>query len=352
MYNAFFSNRIDEIQNSLDSLSGEFSNLSEVRIFIPSIWRFSQFPPRVEVVNEIINYFKSKSINVIVSYDGLKMNDWIKRIDTVGVELQDFTKTRYLKTDGIGELNVHKYGKQDNLRIPILQNLYINSEISESKAIIPIFCPYPSNVFHLNGCMSSFMSVIPTETRSRILLEAKSGKHHEALVELFSLVYKKILFSVYDFSNLFSWSGNGETEPRKNNSILVTTDSVAGDSMVSTIIKWPKLSIKSIRIASSLGFGDGMLDNDLWHENKPEIAKIDHLVSDKNHIFFPVSMITRFKIRVQDNCNGCGECIYACPNGSIIMGNGKPKVSHSMCVKCFACVDSCPEFALWINRSP
>ena len=45
-----------------------FSNLTEVRIFIPSIWRFSQFPPRVEVINAVINFFKSKSIKVIVSY--------------------------------------------------------------------------------------------------------------------------------------------------------------------------------------------------------------------------------------------------------------------------------------------
>ncbi|MCK5744049.1 MAG: 4Fe-4S binding protein [Caldisericia bacterium] len=353
MQRSLFSNTNIEYSNSLEELSGEFSNFSEVSLFIPSIWKYSQFPPRVEIVNLLINFLLSKGIRARLLYDGLKMKDWIQAVDSEKIELIDLNNTRYMKTDGIGEKKVQRYGKSDNLRIPILKNIFINSVVMDSSAIIPILTPHPSNVFLMNGVISSFMSIVPTETRTRILLEAGVSKHHDALVELFSLIYKKVLLAVYDFSHFVNWSGSGEVEHIKVDSTLVTTDAVAGDALIYSLFGWPKLIAKNIRTAIDLRLGDGLLDETLITGCRPELPKIRRPVSDRTQILFPFSAIVKFLVQAKpDSCTGCMECTYACPNGSITVIDTDVSINHSMCVKCFACVDACPEFVLSIKRRP
>ena len=46
-----------------------------------------------------------------------------------------------------------------------------------------------------------------------------------------------------------------------------------------------------------------------------------------------------------DKCNGCGECVSACPLDAIVIKDGKAVVDDS-CAECGACIDVCPNKAL------
>jgi NAD-dependent dihydropyrimidine dehydrogenase PreA subunit len=47
-----------------------------------------------------------------------------------------------------------------------------------------------------------------------------------------------------------------------------------------------------------------------------------------------------------EKCEGCGDCVEACPNGSIEMVEEKAKVKEEDCIDCSACVDACSKQAI------
>jgi NAD-dependent dihydropyrimidine dehydrogenase PreA subunit len=48
----------------------------------------------------------------------------------------------------------------------------------------------------------------------------------------------------------------------------------------------------------------------------------------------------------QEKCEGCGDCVEACPNGSITMQSEKAVVNKDECIDCSGCVDACPKSAI------
>ncbi|WP_432661966.1 4Fe-4S binding protein [Wukongibacter baidiensis] len=49
-----------------------------------------------------------------------------------------------------------------------------------------------------------------------------------------------------------------------------------------------------------------------------------------------------------DRCNGCEQCIEACPV-SVILKEDVIKVDNSRCIKCRTCLVSCPSNAIYIK---
>jgi len=45
-------------------------------------------------------------------------------------------------------------------------------------------------------------------------------------------------------------------------------------------------------------------------------------------------------------CDGCGECVDACPASAILLQNGKAYIDHEQCEGCQACLAICRQGAL------
>jgi electron transfer flavoprotein alpha subunit len=48
----------------------------------------------------------------------------------------------------------------------------------------------------------------------------------------------------------------------------------------------------------------------------------------------------------KEKCEGCGDCVDACPTEAISLVNNKAQISADDCSECFACVDACPTQAI------
>jgi NAD-dependent dihydropyrimidine dehydrogenase PreA subunit len=48
----------------------------------------------------------------------------------------------------------------------------------------------------------------------------------------------------------------------------------------------------------------------------------------------------------QEKCNGCGDCVEACPLEAIKIEGEKSVVDPETCGDCGACVDACPNEAI------
>ena len=51
----------------------------------------------------------------------------------------------------------------------------------------------------------------------------------------------------------------------------------------------------------------------------------------------------------QETCNGCGDCVDACPLDAIEVQDGKAKVDEDTCGDCGACVDVCPTESITVD---
>ena len=47
-----------------------------------------------------------------------------------------------------------------------------------------------------------------------------------------------------------------------------------------------------------------------------------------------------------EKCEGCGDCVEACPCGAIEIKDSKAVIDGETCADCAACVDTCPTQAI------
>ncbi|MGD8553860.1 MAG: 4Fe-4S binding protein [Anaerolineales bacterium] len=51
-------------------------------------------------------------------------------------------------------------------------------------------------------------------------------------------------------------------------------------------------------------------------------------------------------------CMGCGACLDVCPESALYLVEGKAQVDASRCTECGACVEVCPAEAIGLEREP
>ena len=88
------------------------------------------------------------------------------------------------------------------------------------------------------------------------------------------------------------------------------------------------------------------------------IARLERIPVDANLLDRAVSLILRIEhpampiigqhFRTTDSCIGCGRCALNCPQGNIMMAEGRPVFGHS-CSGCMGCAFTCPEDAIRIS---
>jgi len=49
-----------------------------------------------------------------------------------------------------------------------------------------------------------------------------------------------------------------------------------------------------------------------------------------------------------EKCDGCGECVEACPVDGIEVKDGKAVVDEDTCIDCSACEAACPNEAIQV----
>ncbi len=50
-------------------------------------------------------------------------------------------------------------------------------------------------------------------------------------------------------------------------------------------------------------------------------------------------------------CRGCGMCVKSCPQHTISVKNGKAKINHDRCIRCYCCQELCTFRAVKIKKS-
>jgi len=148
---------------------------------------------------------------------------------------------------------------------------------------------------------------------------------------------------------------------RNTNLLLASSDCVALDSVLALIMGIKPYDVLTTREAGHRGLGEP--DVNLMDIRGERLIN----VITENFIL-PVSAITRKKIPeplvkiarrlikyrpypVRQSCIRCGACIESCPNDAISMGRRGIVFDYKKCIACFCCQETCPALAIKVKKS-
>lgn len=140
--------------------------------------------------------------------------------------------------------------------------------------------------------------------------------------------------------------------------IIAGRDSVAVDAVAAAIIGFDPLQIPHLRAAHERGLGVADLKVietvglDLREISAPRLApgratrilrqtlfKLMGMVLSKQDPFVEAAL-----------CNGCRNCLAACPAEAISFADRAPSIALDRCIRCFCCHELCPERAIGMDR--
>lgn len=231
---------------------------------------------------------------------------------------------------------------------------------------------YLSGTGNTEHCISELVRLLD-KTAEIIPLEDASVteriKADDTIILAYPIQYSNSPYMVRDFikSNPFLWKG-------KKVLCVATMGAFSGDGAGCTarlLKKYGATILGGLHIKMPDSVCDSKLLKKSAEENSEIIRKADdkiytatkqikHGKYPKEGISFISHIIGLFgqrlwfyrktagysdKLKINDNCIGCGKCAEICPMNNISMKNGKP-CPDSHCTMCYRCISSCPKQAI------
>jgi ferredoxin len=236
---------------------------------------------------------------------------------------------------------------------------------------------------HISGGMKNLFGLVEPSFRPKVHVLGLD----EPLVDLYEFLRPRIAMNVMDATYVAqsvraSGPYYGPTEAKsvsRPNLILASADAVALDAVAADISQVEPADVEMVRIAAERGLGDigpQTIGNARTASLKIKKAPLTRLLPYAeeawtsewlNRVSHP--LVKRLygdevislkqarremdeadpsRIRLAGPCSKCGLCAGACPVKNIEL-NGQP-VFGPKCIKCFICVEICPDGALAIER--
>jgi uncharacterized protein (DUF362 family)/ferredoxin len=265
----------------------------------------------------------------------------------------------------------------------VLKKVRIAKPAIEADAIINMPVLKLHFFTHISGGMKNLFGLVEPAYRPRVHVLGLD----EPLVDLYEFLRPKIALNVMDATFIAqsvrpSGPYYGPTAAKsvtQLNMVLASTDTVALDAVAARIVRVDPGDVEMVRIADGRGLGNmsprtiGNARGASLKVKKSPMSRLlpyaeDMWTSERlNRISHP--LVRRLygkgvislketrremdeadpsRIRLAGACSQCGLCAGACPVKNITL-DGQPAFGPK-CIKCFICVEICPDGALAIER--
>jgi uncharacterized protein (DUF362 family)/ferredoxin len=306
----------------------------------------------------------------IVGWDAAKVFDatGIRAIEDAGGELLDWSGS-------------HVEIQLRNARV--LKKVRIARPAIEADAIVNV--PVLKHHFftHISGSMKNLFGLVEPEFRPRVHVLGLD----QPIVDLYEFLRPKIAMNIMDATYIAqsvrpSGPYYGPTAAKavsRVNMVMASVDAVALDAVAARVVRVDPSDVEMVRIAVARGLGTpsprtvGNARSASFKIKRSPLSRImpyaeDVWTSERlNRISHP--LVRRLygkgvislkearremdradpsRIRVAGACSQCGLCARACPVQNIVV-DGQPALGDR-CIKCFICVEICPEGVLAIER--
>ena len=230
--------------------------------------------------------------------------------------------------------------KKANIAKPVLDADYI---LNLPKLKTHTLMRYTGAVKNMFGC-------IPGGGKSHCHVTApKEEQFGDLLLDLYSRVTPHL--NIIDGVVGIEGNGPGSAGIRKKTNLIgASKDAVALDIVVSEIIGFDPMEIKTNKLARERG---------IFKDKVDVVGEKNIKVKYKQPLKIKVpAFIERFMFRqamlrphiMRDRCKACGICIKACPAKTIKLVKGKARIFDKNCIRCYCCHELCPYNAIELKR--
>jgi uncharacterized protein (DUF362 family)/Pyruvate/2-oxoacid:ferredoxin oxidoreductase delta subunit len=207
------------------------------------------------------------------------------------------------------------------------------------------------------GAVKNLFGTVPGGTKSAY---HALGTTHEKFAALIVDIYSVLRPGLCVMDAIVGLGGRWREQDRVfPGLILASTDGVALDAVAAAILGTDPKQVPILVNASRRGLGVADLDQiEVVGESLETV--VAEMAGQTKRFTLPsiaqtVSGIFLRQERpelLEDVCTGCGHCPRACPVGAVTVVDGKPVFDYEKCVRCFCCIELCPQRALRVTRGP
>ena len=232
---------------------------------------------------------------------------------------------------------------------------------------------YLSGTGNTKHCTQKFLSALDSDAKC-IPIEDKESidalRKNEAVVLAYPTQFSNVPYMVRDFAICHQdvWEG-------KKIFLITTMGAFSGDGtgcLARVLKKYGAIILGGMQIRMPDAVCDSKLlkkslaeNRGIIHEADSKIEKIASMIKQtgkypQEGLSFPAHLAGLFgqrlwfyhkttgyskKLKISDDCIGCGLCVSICPMGNLRIQNGKA-VSLEKCTMCYRCISSCPKKAI------
>jgi uncharacterized protein (DUF362 family)/ferredoxin len=229
--------------------------------------------------------------------------------------------------------------------------------VAEDSVLISVAKLKTHSLAGYTGALKNMMGVVMGAGKTRLHQAGGAAGLHRLLAEVVRAV--RPAFGIVD--GITGMEGNGPSagSPRRVGVLAGAADLVAVDAVICRHVGIAGDRVPLLRCAEALGLGT---------RDPRRIRVAGDAVAPLAPPFLPPGTATRLPdldlvMRLQylmreravspslcaAACDGCGECVAACPSGAIrgaAAAGGRPRLRRAACLRCFHCVRACPRAAI------
>jgi len=220
---------------------------------------------------------------------------------------------------------------------------------------------------YITAAQKNLFGLIPGMNKTQWHLKASTRQaFSEFLVDYFEAV--SALFEapkqiIHLMDAIVGMEGNGPGSggrPHAIGAVIAGFDAVAIDFIASSLVGFDTNLIKTIMISYKRGIGKigfnevqfdgkvfaGLVTNGFEPAHLPFNARIENIRWLANLV---KRLAVERPVAVEGRCTLCYQCRQICSAEAIVKGEKVPQIDYNKCIRCFCCVEICPEGAMKVK---
>lgn len=270
------------------------------------------------------------------------------------------------KVERVYELSgIKKICDEESVRLVKFDNVInkngvpVAREALEADKIISIPKLKTHGLTMLTGAVKNIFGLVPGVFKTKChLRHPRVEDFAKSLIDLFSFLRPSL--SIMD--GIVAMEGDGPTsgDLKKMGIIVASSDSVALDSVVSSIIGIDPFDVPTTLEANKRGLGEAQLERIEVLGESLESVKVTGFKLPRTLIYtrFPAPLLNllkqllRFRPKINSKkCQQCNLCLDSCPAKAIEEHSSRYRIDYKKCILCLCCNEVCPHQAVFISKS-
>jgi len=245
----------------------------------------------------------------------------------------------------------------------LINRFEIAKGVAESDGLVSISKLKTHALTRITGAIKNQFGCIPGPRKAEFHSVMPNAIQFSTMLVDLNLLLKP---RIYIMDGIMAMEGNGPRngDPIAMHVLLFSTDPVALDSTVCTLIDLDKHLVETIMIGEKNGLGTGSEiayvgdDIDTFINKKFRVNR-SSVPTTEDTSFLSASFMRKYTAPQPtikpENCTRCGTCVNVCPaDPKALSWNGKghenpPQYDYSKCIRCYCCQELCPENAIYVK---